>query len=180
MFDELKALRKDPKRYSEKLETREGQKEAETFKKAKIEKSRALTNIALHHVNFDGPCHYDIQTDGIDEVEMFKKYMTWEKDAKIVQWMGSIEESPQKTFEQMLIEGVFDSDFKHGELTDVGVACACNPYYGMICDFIIAKNASPRIAMPVETFMPFYKGEECARQCETNEIYDDYEDDGWI
>ena len=84
LFEEYKQLKADPKEYSKKLESTSAQKEAATFRKGEVEWSEPLANIALHHVNYDGPCHYSIDSDGIDESEMFDKYMTWKKEAEIV------------------------------------------------------------------------------------------------
>lgn len=40
----------------------------------------------------------------------------------------------------MIKQQTFDYFFKDTFVGHIGVACSCNPYYGMVCDIIGAKN----------------------------------------
>ena len=115
-----------------------------------------MTKIALHHVNYDGPCHYSMESDQIDEPAMFERYMTWKKEADIVQWMGPYESDATTLLEEMLEDSVFDKKFKKNSSQHVGVACSCNPFVGIVCDFVIAQNPKARASMPVEQWLPLY------------------------
>ena len=54
----------------------------------------------------------------------------------------------------MLETRTFDYVFKDTYVSHIGFACACNPYYGMICDIIGAKDPVKRTDPPYREWMP--------------------------
>lgn len=85
----------------------------------------------------------------------------------MVQWSGPYEEDPKKLLASMLKVGVFDysAGFKDDELTHVGVACSCNPFYGSICMIVAANNPQPKKGSVHENWMPLMDGKKCAEYC---------------
>jgi len=54
----------------------------------------------------------------------------------------------------MIKQQTFDYVFKDTFISHVGIACACNPYFGMICTIIGAKNPKQILEPPYREWMP--------------------------
>ena len=52
--------------------------------------------------------------------------------------MGPYDSDARELLEEMLEDYVFDKKFKKASHEHVGVACSCNPFVGIVCDFVIA------------------------------------------
>lgn len=60
-------LKNNPSLYAKQLNSKQVQDEIMSFTRDDVEWSDLLASIAKQHVNYDGPCHYTIETDGIDK-----------------------------------------------------------------------------------------------------------------
>ena len=80
IFDEFWVLKMNPAQYAASAPS-PIQAEIKSFTRDAVEWSDLLSNIAKQHVNYDGPCHYTIETDGIDEPSLFTQFMNWDSDA---------------------------------------------------------------------------------------------------
>ena len=56
--------------------------------------------------------------------------------------MGPYDSDAKELLEEMLEDYVFDKKFKKASHEHVGVACSCNPFIGIVCDFVIAQDPS--------------------------------------
>ena len=147
---------------------KELEKEILDFVPSRAEWSETLSSIARHHANYDGPCHYSIETDGISESDMFHKYMSWDQEATIVQFLGDYNTDPKIVLQQALQNSVFDYSFKGDSITHIGIGCSCNPYMTILCDFVAVRNVQPKSAIPASAWMPLITGEVCQARCKDN------------
>lgn len=171
IFEELRTLKLNPRGYANNEPDESLWSEIESFDRDNVEWSDALSAIGRHHANYDGPCHYNIDTDQINESKMFSSYMTWEGDAQIVQWEGDFNPDPRVILRDMLRRKVFDYVFKDDMISHVGVACSCNPYVGMLCDVVGAKNPKPKREMPFEEWLPLVQGQKCSAYCRDIDLF---------
>lgn len=84
LFEEFWLMKNNPSLYSKKINSKLVEQEILSFTWDDVEWSDLLAALSWQHVNYDGPCHYTIETDGIDKQEYFNKYMKWNKDIHIV------------------------------------------------------------------------------------------------
>lgn len=166
LFESFERLAEDPQFWAKDVKSTWAKKAAHQFKPHKIQRSEALTQIALDFENESAPCNYDVDQSGYSLKTSFETEVDRYHSAYLVSYHGPYHSDESLVLVDLLENGRIDKSVMEGKYGEMGVACACNSEYGMECLFIFCERCKVKGSNKMSSaYMEILNKENCEKKC---------------